>query len=296
MKTVTDQLREMAEEIKANVVDLLRNHSGIECIPVDPHSPVVLTGADHFWNPLKTTAVQLQGKVRRQYGKLIAVLRALCKSNTASIEGALEEPAQTIYEIMDQDRRTCIKTIEEAVTTFEKAIEGQIRLLSCLYDAAEGTCIFVPDTNALLYNPSLEDWEFDTCPQFTVILLPTILSELDQLKVNHRNDNVRQKAEGLIRRIKGYRSRGRLAEGVTLCRGRSNVTTIAVEPTMADSLPWLQADNNDDRMLAGFIEVMREHPRCQVVLVTRDVNLQNKAEYAGLPFVEPPEPPTTTGA
>ena len=35
---------------------------------------------------------------------------------------------------------------------------------------------------------------------------------------------------------------------------------------------------------------MREHVRTAVILVTRDINLQNKAEYAGLPFVEPPDP------
>ena len=64
---------------------------------------------------------------------------------------------------------------------------------------------------------------------------------------------------------------------------------------MDETLPWLKADNNDDRILAGFIEIMREHPRCQVILVTRDMNLQNKAEYAGLPFIEPPEPPAAPG-
>jgi predicted ribonuclease YlaK len=39
---------------------------------------------------------------------------------------------------------------------------------------------------------------------------------------------------------------------------------------------------------------MRQHPRTPVILVTRDINLQNKAEYAGLPFVEPPDPARRT--
>jgi predicted ribonuclease YlaK len=55
-------------------------------------------------------------------------------------------------------------------------------------------------------------------------------------------------------------------------------------------LQGVHAGNNDDRLLAGLIEVMRLHPRCPVLLVTRDINLQNKAEYAGFRFVEPPEP------
>jgi predicted ribonuclease YlaK len=59
---------------------------------------------------------------------------------------------------------------------------------------------------------------------------------------------------------------------------------------MAESLPWLDAGNRDDRFIASVIEVMRAHPRSAVVIVTRDVNLQNKAEFASLPFVEPPDP------
>jgi predicted ribonuclease YlaK len=59
---------------------------------------------------------------------------------------------------------------------------------------------------------------------------------------------------------------------------------------MEESLPWLDADNRDDRFIASAIEVMRARPRSAVVIVTRDLNLQNKAEFASLPFVEPPDP------
>jgi hypothetical protein len=37
---------------------------------------------------------------------------------------------------------------------------------------------------------------------------------------------------------------------------------------------------------------MRQYQRTPVVLVTRDINVQNKAEYAS-PFVEPPDPPSS---
>lgn len=57
---------------------------------------------------------------------------------------------------------------------------------------------------------------------------------LDKLKVDHRSEIVRQKAEKLIRQIKEYRRRGKL-----------------------------------------------------------DLNLQNKAEFARVPFLEPPKPSGT---
>ncbi|MDQ3997680.1 MAG: PIN domain-containing protein [Gemmatimonadota bacterium] len=69
--------------------------------------------------------------------------------------------------------------------------------------------------------------------------------------------------------------------------------TIALEPRVEETLAWLDPYNDDDRILAALVEVKRQHPRTPVVLVTRDINLQNKAEYAGLPFIEPPDRPTS---
>jgi hypothetical protein len=52
---------------------------------------------------------------------------------------------------------------------------------------------------------------------------------------------------------------------------------------MDRSLPWLDPENRDDRLIATTIEVMRTHPRSPVVLVSTDINAQNKAEHAELP-------------
>jgi len=256
-----------------------------------PSNSVVVMGPDHHWKSLGEAGQQLQSKVRTRYDKLYTILCTLLRSQARSTKSSLAGHARDARQIINQEGPTWLKTVEEAVGKLQEAIDRQIALTSSLHDGSEGGHVYVPDTNALLHCPQLEDWEFDGSPDFVVVLMPTVLSELDHLKVNHRNEDVRKKAEGLIRRIKGYRARGRLADGVPLRSGRSTLQTIAIEPKMDETLPWLKADNNDDRILAGFIEVMREHPRCQVILVTRDMNLQNKAEYAGLPFVEPPDPP-----
>jgi predicted ribonuclease YlaK len=150
--------------------------------------------------------------------------------------------------------------------------------------------VYVPDTNALLHNPNLDQWKFKGIKRFTTVLTPAVLGELDRLKVEHRNPDLRAKAEALIGRIKAWRSRGNLLAGVTLRRNVSQLKSIAVEPRVEDALPWLDPDNADDRLIAAVIEVMRQNPRAPVILVTRDINAQNKAAYAGLPFEEPPEP------
>lgn len=192
-----------------------------------------------------------------------------------------------------EQKETWCKTTQEALARASEALQTQVNLLRDLYDPTSGNVFYVPDTNALLYNPSLEEWEFDGVTSFTLVLTPTILSELDALKINHRNETVRQKAKTIINQIKEFRRRGSLTEGVTL-KGKSTLLAIATEPDMENSLPWLDSSNNDDCFLAAVIDIMRLYPRSVVLVVTRDINLQNKAEFARVPFVEPPEPVTVS--
>ena len=166
-------------------------------------------------------------------------------------------------------------------------IRAQVDLVKRLYSTT-GDPIFVPDTNALLLNTRLEKWEFGNIKKFTLVVPAVVLSELDLLKINHKNQAVRAKALRLINQIKDYRRRGSLADGVPLASNRSYLKTTAIEPDFEHSLPWLDRTNRDDKLLASLLEVMRLHPHSPVALVTADINLQNKAEFARLPFVEPP--------
>lgn len=116
-----------------------------------------------------------------------------------------------------------MKTPQDAFAVFERSVATQLELLTHLYDGAKGEPIYVPDTNALLWNVDLETWSFPDIRRFTLLLLPTVLGEIDRLKIEHRNPDVRAKAESLITRLKGYRERGRLLEGVPLRRDRSSL-------------------------------------------------------------------------
>ncbi len=49
---------------------------------------------------------------------------------------------------------------------------------------------------------------------------------------------------------------------------------------MHDSLSWLDPAIADDRIIASVLEVQAANPSDQVVLVTGDINLLNKAEAA----------------
>lgn len=144
----------------------------------------------------------------------------------------------------------------------------------------------IPDTNAIVGNPDPAD--FRTLAgggSFTFLLLPTVLSELDQLKNNHRNEAFREKVKKVITRIKGWGKQGSLLEGVTV---NKNITVKAVanDPKMEHALSWLDSEIMDDRIVASVMEIQAAMPTADVMLVTGDINLLNKAQAAKIQIGE----------
>lgn len=287
MKTVTENLKGAAEEIEASLKKLLIDYSRIKRWN-HPDSGVIHFGGDYSWFPLKEEGLQIQSKVLEDYRRFFAIVRSLLREQPKKALNTLDESDKLLNQVIEQHDVTHMGNTEEAFLRAGQSLNAILTLLNGLYDSSSGSAVYVPDTNALLYNPNIENWRFVDTPQFTLVLTPTVLSELDQLKVNHRVEDVRKKADGLINRIKEYRRRGRLTDGVTIVRNTIDVIALAVEPEVSNTLPWLDKDNNDDRILAATIEIMRMRPRSAVVLVTRDINMQNKAEFARMPFIEPP--------
>ena len=115
--------------------------------------------------------------------------------------------------MIEQNEVTYIGNTNEASLRAVQSLNAIIILLNNLYDASGGSADYVPEINALLYNPDIENWRFADTPRYTLALTPAVLSELDQLKVNHRVEDIRKKADGLINRIKDYRHRRRLTDG-----------------------------------------------------------------------------------
>lgn len=253
------------------------------------HVIVDLSG-DYRWVKLDLEGQRLQAKLLEDYQKLFAILKVFLHNRPSDATDSLEVANYIISKLIDQNSATYYSTSQEAFDEGEKYYKSLLNLIERLYDTENQEIILVPDTNALFYNHCLDKWNFAFTKSFVLLFVPTVLSELDSHKVNHRNDSVRDKATSLIKQYKEFRSRGNIFYGVPIVKGISKMAAIAIEPDMANSLPWLKADNPDDRLLASSIEIMRQHPRKSVVLVTRDINLQNKCDYAKVPYIEPPEP------
>jgi predicted ribonuclease YlaK len=75
------------------------------------------------------------------------------------------------------------------------------------------------------------------------------------------------------------------------CTTSITIRLLQAEPDFDSTLSWLQRDNDDDRIIAATLEYQRQVPSSIVVLVTEDINMQNKAEAAKLPYDELPGAP-----
>jgi predicted ribonuclease YlaK len=162
------------------------------------------------------------------------------------------------------------------------------QILDVLDLASKGELIVVPDTNALLATTDPVDYRKVTGQDsFVFMLLPTVLGELDRLKIEHRNDVVREKAKKIITRIKGWRNQGSLAGGVVVDKSIV-VKASHSEPDMDKTLSWLDADNRDDRIVASVLALQGEYPSAHVILVSDDINLLNKADAALIDTADAP--------
>lgn len=84
--------------------------------------------------------------------------------------------------------------------------------------------------------------------------------------------------------LDGFRAQGHLAEGVDLPNGGC-IRIVFMNGTSAvpaKAKPFFARDTVDNRILAMALSVKKKSPRCQTILVSKDINLRIKADTMGL--------------
>ena len=283
MNTVVDNLKEISGELQTGIENLLLKYTTLYS------DSMFSSSGDHYWGSLSKEGRSLQSGIFKTYQQFTHLITILVQKQSREIRSAYYAYDMKLRQIIGQHGSTWYSNPQEALSEMSEIVTKLTELLEGLHDPSDGKAVFVPDTKALMYNSELENWRFHTVKHFRIFLLPLLFSELDAF-ITHTNEDVRKKAENLINRIKEYRSHGRLTEGVPLVDGVIDLVAGAVETDFENTLPWLKSDNENDRILASFVEIIRLYPQSPVILVTRDINLQNKAEFARLEFEEPPVP------
>lgn len=133
----------------------------------------------------------------------------------------------------------------------------------------------VLDTNVLLANPDT----LLSFPEDQVIIPETVLGEIDKLKTQRVDPDLRFRGRQVSRMLFELSETGRLVDGVDLPNGGTvRVVPLSTEIDLPDGL---SGRNADDRILAVAYQVCNEGCT-DLLLVTNDLNMLLKAQALGI--------------
>ncbi len=133
---------------------------------------------------------------------------------------------------------------------------------------------YVLDTNVYLTDAeSLRSFDNND------ILIPLkILDEIDKHK--KRQDTVGTQARSTIRKLDEFRSRGNLAKGVRIEKGKGIIKVKGYNPLcLPDDLDLEDADN---QIIATALSEIEENKSRKVIVVSRDINMRVKCDALGI--------------
>ncbi len=294
LEPYASRLRADLAALKAELDGLL-DRSTIQAVNADP---MLITASNWRWGRSDSALTAARMSLLSRYISWFDRFRLLFPEPTRDISSKTSDAEEFVQRWLSRDKafdHSIPQTIEQAKQKAARELAVLDDLIEIAAEAGDKTLRVVPDTNALIRNPAVEDIATVVGSANYMVHIPTtVLSELDDLKDRGRTPELREKAEKVVRRLKGLRNRGSLAEGVTVA-GMVRLRLEHREVEARSVLSWLDPTVPDDRIVAAALRLQSDHPSGAVVLVTADMNLQNKADAVGLPYAEPPAPATTSG-
>lgn len=284
-----DQLHDLAAYVEAELAALIEVSRLAERHPNQPGSGIFIASAHPWkWAELAPEHRPLLARARKTTEEWLATARhALAVAMPEELD-RFNEAGETLLSVCIRGDRN-LSPSSGTLAGMQAEVTAALNLQQAQISALPGTdepagLIFVPDTNALLADPAIEEWVLGDFAPVTIVVPPQVVTELDAHKVRG-NDRIAPKADSLIRRFKEYSRRGNTLDGVKLV-GNTVFRETAHTPNF-DLLPdGLDRNHGDDQILASAIELSFVHLTSPVILVTRDRNLQNKARRLRLPTVD----------
>jgi hypothetical protein len=250
---------------------------------------IVFICPEYYWGDVSPEQRARQMELKRSYEPISELLRLLLTGAPDNLVRQLEDADQQFRVWLELESNWSLSRDGSANEAKLRSAGAAVEEILAVFDAVgRAETLVVPDTNSLLGNPDPADYRSVLAADaFVFVLLPTVLGELDRLKIEHRNPDVRDKAKAVITRVKGWRQQGSLSIGVTVDK-TIMVRACHSEPDMKRTLSWLDPTVQDDRIIASVIALQAKQPSSRVILVTGDINLQNKADAAMVETAEAP--------
>lgn len=286
-RSFAERLRDDLAEIRAAFVGLL-DRSSIRNVDPNRGGGVVFIGfAQWDWTP-DDGLIGERTRLLERLDEWASLLQLLHRAAVPTTQDRIDQHLGLLRDWLRRDGgdHSVPGTLEKARHKADVTFDGLIALVDL---GVHGTTItmVVPDTNTLIRQPDVASYAAEVgTDDYTVVMLTTVVSELDELKDRGRTEDVRAKAAAALRRLKGLRDRGDVRVGVPV-QGRTRLRMEHREVQVRSVLDWLDPDVPDDRILGGTLDLQARFPAASVVLLTADMNLQNKAAAVGLPFADP---------
>ncbi|MFX1707178.1 PIN domain-containing protein [Chitinophaga sp. CC14] len=288
MKSSVDKIVNDLEKIKTKINSFLTDYSSIYRSN-EAGSMFIDFEGDYSFRPLVDGGQYVQDKLFKQANRIFEGIEVLLMESPEHHKTEFLRAKNYVMSVIIQQRSTWKKDIAEVIELTNEQLSHISTMLTSIFKTTSNV-ILIPDTNALYAHTSIEQWDFSDFTKFKIIITPSVLKDLDRHKIEHRNEEVRKKAVKLINQIKEFRRRGSLIDGVQVKKDKIELATIAKEPDFTKSFSWLDSSNEDDRLIAETVEIIRDNAGSVIALITADINLQNKCEMADLHFIEPPIP------
>lgn len=172
-------------------------------------------------------------------------------------------------------------SIMDAISSFHDELKPFYSYLSNQTTGNEAK-IFIIDTNVIIDAQDISQYPLVLGQDlFTCIIVPVIIEELDELKIKIKDRPLLKKVSDAIRYIKGLSKLGDAIRGVNITE---NIKIIlrAREANFSELPDWLNENNRDDRIVSSAIEISRENPDSQVIVLSNDTNMHTKCTLAGI--------------
>ena len=173
------------------IIDLMYDNSSIYYNNFNSkNSNIVVFGGSGYRFSKKDEKNQIKAKLA--FEKFYGDFELLAKKATPKILKQINITNKKIINLIEQ--KSAPSSTEKGKLNFRKYTEVFKEFLY-LFKDEKASIIIVPDTNSLIQFPNPKSYSIIAeSNKYQFIILPTILSELDKLKINHRNEDFRKKS------------------------------------------------------------------------------------------------------
>jgi hypothetical protein len=280
LTSFADTLTSLSQQILADLDELLAKSKLSRRFERHGGHAVIVSAIPFKWDALPDDVLPVQRRVRKNFVKFCSYLELLLEDEPASVREMIGQHREIIDIAINQDDGASMDKPDEYRTRAHNSIRN---LMALLQRFPKNTLpLLIPDTNVLIDNPHITKWRFDGIERFGVVLAPAVLAELDSLK---RKKDVQAQARHAIRKVEEIAALGSLRDGVNV-DGRMTVRWLDADAT--PEINGLDKAQVDDRIIGCVLAVMRREPFAPAAVISGDVNLRNKADFAGIGYLAPP--------